>query len=135
MGRALQEWEHLAAHLLCAAMVHFLAHTSRLRWQSLLVTHLAGGDGFFADVAPPPPLGFSFFSAAAPGEGDDDGEDDPRLLLVVVVMTSSFLRVAAASAARVQAPTTETRRTMTRSGSEAEAMAPYVHPTDLLRQC
>ena len=142
MGRALQEWEHLAAHFLWAAMVHFLAHTSRFRWQSLLVTHLAGsgGGGFFVDVAPP--LGFSFsfslfplssllsfFSAPPPaaGEGDDDGEDDP-LLLVVVTTSSSFLRVATAAmvfalisaSAEAQAPTAA-RRMTTRSSSEASA--------------
>lgn len=142
MGRALQEWEHLAAHFLWAAMVHFFAHTSRFRWQSLLVTHLAGGDDFFVDV--PPPLGFSFsfslfplssllsfFSAPPPpaaGEGDDDGEDDPLLLLLVT--TSSFFRAGAATAATVfalisasaEAETpTAARRMTTRSSSEASA--------------
>ena len=158
MGTALQEWEHLAAHFLWAAMVHFFAHTSRFRWQSLLVTHLAGGDGFFVDVAPP--LGFSLFplssllSFSAPpppaaGEGDDDGEDDP-LLLLLVVTTSSFLRAGAATAATVfalisasaEAETpTAARRMTTRSSSEASAsrlleqamvayvsVPPYVHP-------
>lgn len=145
MGRALQEWEHLAAHFLWADMVHFLAHTSRFRWQSLVVTHLAGGDGFFVDDDAPP-LGFSFsfslfplssllsfFSAppppAAAGEGDDDGEDDPLLVMVVVVTTSSFIRAAATAAmvfallsasaeVEAQAPTAA-RRMATRSSSEA----------------
>lgn len=104
MGRpaAVHAREHLAAHLWWAAMVHFLAHTSRFRWQSLLVMHLLLLLGcfslFLSSLLP-----LSFFSAPA-GEGDDDGEEEdpapsPLVLLLMLATWTWAGNAASASAA------------------------------------
>lgn len=115
MGRPpMQEREHLAAHMLCAAMVHFLAHTSRLRWQSVVVTHFLGFLAFSFSLLP---WLLSFFSppALVPGDGDDDGEEDPEPppSLMVVLVLEMMPADAAPAAAR--------RMTRTKSSSVAEA--------------
>lgn len=109
MGRpaAVHAREHLAAHLWWATMVHFLAHTSRFRWQSLLVMHLLLLLGcfslFLSSLLP-----LSFFSAPA-GEGDDDGEEDPApspLVLLLMLATWTW----AGNAASASAADAATRR-------------------------